>query len=245
MQDFWSFFAFPLNLILAALWAICWGWLWKKRPDLTVVRFLLSPAATISAILLLLAGCLWIGLTGDRSFSETILFVAVLIYVQTVIFLVTLRGWRTVNGHIRWRFVLIHAGLLLAVGSGFWGAPDSSELRVALGKGEETRTAYTMDGGVNRLGYDLKMTDYETEFSDDRKPIHYEALISIDGQSPVSVTVNDPYSVKFGEDIYLASVSEQYCILQIVREPWRYFALSGIIMLLVGAFMLFIKGPRR
>ena len=57
--------------------------------------------------------------------------------------------------------------------------------------------------------------------------------------------VNRPYGVRFGQDIYLASVSEDSCVLQIVREPWRYFALAGIIMLLAGAFLLFINGPRR
>ena len=57
--------------------------------------------------------------------------------------------------------------------------------------------------------------------------------------------VNHPYSVKFGEDLYLSSVSENSCVLQIVKEPWRYFALAGIILILAGAFMLFINGPRK
>jgi hypothetical protein len=61
----------------------------------------------------------------------------------------------------------------------------------------------------------------------------------------VSISVNHPYSVNMGEAIYLASLSEGSCVLQIVREPWRYFALAGIILMLAGAFMLFIKGPRR
>jgi hypothetical protein len=69
--------------------------------------------------------------------------------------------------------------------------------------------------------------------------------VSIDGGEPVLLQVNDPYSVKIGEDVYLASVSARHCVLQIVREPWRYFALAGILMLLGGAFMLFINGPRR
>ena len=81
--------------------------------------------------------------------------------------------------------------------------------------------------------------------NDDGKPIHYEALVSVNGCDPVALTVNHPYSLKFGQDIYLASVSDDSCVLQIVREPWRYFALSGIVMMLAGAFLLFINGPRR
>lgn len=245
MENIWSFFAFPLNLLLPVFWIVCWSWLWKNRPQSAVVRFALSPAATISAIILLLVSCLWIGFSGDRGFVESIIFVIVLLYVQTVLLLVTLRGWRRSGGEIRWRFLLLHAGLLLAVGAGFWGAPDSTELRLALGRGEEAEAAYKFDGGVSGLGYKVKMADYTVEYSESGAPSLYEAKISIDGDEPVVLSVNDPYSVALGEDIYLASVNDQFCVLQIVREPWRYFALAGILMLLAGAFMLFIKGPRR
>ena len=241
----WSFFAFPLNLLLALLWIVCWRWLWKNRPQCRVVRFLLSPAATVSAIVLLVAACLWIGVSGDQGFVESMIFVAVLLYVQTVLLLVILRGWRRPDGTVRWRFMLLHAGLLLAVGSGFWGAPDSVELRLALGRGEEPQAAYKMNGSLTGLGYSIRLTDYKVEYSDEGMPSFYEATISVDGEEPAVLSVNHPYSVGLGEDIYLARVTKDFCILQIVREPWKYFALSGILMLIAGAFMLFIKGPRR
>ena len=241
----WSFFAFPLNLLLALLWIVCWRWLWKNRPQCRVVRFLLYPAATVSAIVLLVAACLWIGVSGDQGFVESMIFVAVLLYVQTVLLLVILRGWRRPDGTVRWRFMLLHAGLLLAVGSGFWGAPDSVELRVALGRGEEAQAAYKMNGSLTGLGYSIRLTDYKVEYSDEGMPSFYEATISVDGEEPAVLSVNHPYSVGLGEDIYLARVTKDFCILQIVREPWKYFALSGILMLIAGAFMLFIKGPRR
>ena len=241
----WSFFAFPLNLLLALLWIVCWRWLWKNRPQCRVVRFLLSPAATVSAIVLLVAACLWIGVSGDQGFVESMIFVAVLLYVQTVLLLVILRGCRRPDGTVRWRFMLLRAGLLLAVGSGFWGAPDSVELRLALGRGEEAQAAYKRNGSLTGLGYSIRLTDYKVEYSDEGMPSFYEATISVDGEEPAVLSVNHPYSVGFGEDIYLARVTKDFCILQIVREPWKYFALSGILMLIAGAFMLFIKGPRR
>lgn len=241
----WSFFAFPLNLLLALLWIVCWRWLWKNRPQCRVVRFLLSPAATVSAIVLLVAACLWIGVSGDQGFVESMIFVAVLLYVQTVLLLVILRGCRRPDGTVRWRFMLLHAGLLLAVGSGFWGAPDSVELRLALGRGEEAQAAYKRNGSLTGLGYSIRLTDYKVEYSDEGMPSFYEATISVDGEEPAVLSVNHPYSVGLGEDIYLARVTKDFCILQIVREPWKYFALSGILMLIAGAFMLFIKGPRR
>jgi hypothetical protein len=207
----------------------------------------MSPAATVAAIVLLISACLWIGFSGERGFSESMVFVLVLLYVQTVLLMVTLRGWRRPDGVIRWRFLLLHAGLLLAVGSGFWGAPDSTELRLALEPSEKVNRAFKRDGVVEGLGYELQLIELNVETDDAGVPSHYEARVSVDGAEPVSITVNDPYSVGFGEDIYLVSVNKDknYCILQIVREPWRYFALAGIVMLIAGAFMLFIKGPRR
>lgn len=245
MGDIWTFFSFPLNMILAMLWMGMWGMLWTNHRDAGIVRFMLSPYATISALLMLLASCLWLGFSSDRTFVSSVIFVALLLYVQTVLLLVILRGWRRADGKVRWRFLLVHAGLLLAVGAGFWGSPDSSEARLRLGRGESAHEAYSLDGQRIVLPYEVLMEDYETEISKGGKPVHYEAVISVDGSGPVSITVNHPYGVRPGEDIYLVSVSDSGCVLQIVREPWRYFALAGIVMLLVGACMLFIKGPQR
>ena len=245
MNSFWTFFAFPLNLLLALLWACGWGWFWKNRPSNRIIKFLLSPSATISSISLLVVACLWIGFSGKREFVQSIPFVLILLYIQTVVYLITLRGWRRPDGVIRWRFLLIHLGLLLALGACFWGSPDSTEMRIALAKEDTAQKAYKMDGSINGLGYELGLIDYIAETSDDGKPSYYEATISVNKEEPVKITVNHPYSVRFGEDIYLASISDTGCVFQIVREPWRYFALVGILMLLAGAFFLFIKGPRK
>ena len=245
MNEFWTFFAFPLNLLLAAIFVCCLVWLRKACPNAPVVRFLHSPTATISSIILLIISCLWVGFSGDRGFVESALFVSVLMYVQIVLFLITLRGWKGADSSVRWRFLLLHLGLLLAVGSGFWGAPDTEEYRMRLYVDETSREALTLEAKRVVLPYEISLYDVETEYSVDGKPSHYEALISVNGCEPVTLMVNHPYGVRLGQDLYLASVSEDSCVLQIVREPWRYFALAGIIMMLAGAFMLFIKGPRR
>ena len=245
MNEFWTFFAFPLNLLLAAILVCCLVWLRKTCPNTPVVRFLHSPTATISSIILLIISCLWVGFSGDRGFVESALFVSVLMYVQIVLFLITLRGWKGADGSVRWRFLLLHLGLLLAVGSGFWGAPDSGEYRMRLYVDETSREALTLEAKRVVLPYEISLYDVETEYSVDGKPSHYEALISVNGCEPVTLMVNHPHGVRLGQDLYLASVSEDSCVLQIVCEPWRYFALAGIIMMLAGAFMLFIKGPRR
>ena len=243
MKDIWMFFAFPLNMMLAALMAV--GLFCVRKSQSAIVRFLYSPSATISSIALLILACLWIGFSGDRNFAMSILFVAALLYIQIVLLLITVRGWKRYDGRIRWRFLMLHAGLLLAIGSGFWGSPDSSEYRIKLALTESSREAYSMDGKKKLLPYEISLHDLKIEYSDDGKMIDYEAFVSVKSEAPVSLTVNHPYGVSFGEDLYLASVSEGSCVLQIVREPWRYFALAGIIMMLAGAFLLFVNGPQK
>ena len=245
MKDIWMFFAFPLNLLLAALLVVGLLWLRKSFPNSRVVRHLQSSAATIISVTLLILACIWVGLSGDRNFVQSVVFVVILLYIQSVLFLVTLRGWRRSDGKVRWRFLFLHAGLLLALGAGFWGSPDSSEYRIRLTVEETSREAYQMDGNKVILPYELSLDSMGIQYSDEGKMLDYEAFISLNGADPVLVAVNHPYGIRFGEDLYLASVSDDSCVLQIVREPWRYFALTGVIMMLAGAFLLFINGPKK
>lgn len=245
MEQIWTFFSFPLNLLLAAIWITLWWSLWKNHRSCFAVRFMLSPAATLSSISLFLLSCLWIGFSGRREFVQSVFFVIILLYLQTVLLMVLLRGWKRADGKVRWRFILLHAGLLLALGAGFWGSPDSYELRLGMAKGEETREAARLDGSIEVLPYQVCLTDYAVEISDDGKPYHYEAVITIDDGNPIHLTVNHPYKLNFGMDVYLVGISDAGCVLQVVYEPWRYFAFAGIILLIAGAVLLFIKGPER
>ena len=242
MGDSLLYLAFPVNFLIACLWALGIFIIWKKRRTSALVRFLLSPSATILSIVLLCASCIWIGTTGNNELVRSPIFILVLLFVQTVLYLITLRGYRGGNGKVRWRFVLIHLGLLLSLGSGFWGAPDVSEMRVRLSKGETTSQAFHLDGSINSLGYELKLVDFKS--GSDGNKVFYEAEISIDSNMSEKISVNKPLEVNFGENIYLVSISDSSSVLEIVKEPWRYFTLSGIIMLIAGALLLFVRGPR-
>ena len=278
MREVWTFFAFPLNLLLLILWIAGLWALWRHRPHSAIARFLLSPTATASSLLLLIASCLWIGISGDRQFVQSVFFVLVLIYAESVLMMVVLRGWKRPGAHlnlrnIRWRFLLIHLGLMIAVGAGMLGSADSWEARVKLHIGETSREVYLENGRCRVLPYELQLIDFHTEIAHDGVASHYEANIVVapvdylkDFTSPSGVqknsypdstsnvcsygslyklSVNHPCTPRFGENIYLSSISDDYCVLQVVHEPWRHIMLAGIIMLIIGAFMLFIKGPGR
>ena len=66
----------------------------------------------------------------------------------------------------------------------------------------------------------------------------------------VTLRVNHPYARTLSEKIYLVSFSsspqgERYAIVEIVSEPWQWLSAVGIIMLIAGAMLLFIQGPRK
>ena len=64
------------------------------------------------------------------------------------------------------------------------------------------------------------------------------------------IRVNHPYGRTLSEDIYLVSYDRsggepQYCVLEIVRQPWKYVMWTGIVMMMAGAVLLFARGVRK
>ena len=106
-----------------------------------------------------------------------------------------------------------------------------------------TAEAYTMTGAVRRLPYELRLEELTVE------PTNYEAKVSINNEV-VLLRVNHPYNYSPSQKIYLASVSDanaeaKYAIIEIVTEPWQWLTMAGIVMLIFGGVLLFIRGPRK
>lgn len=247
------FFAFPLNLILAVIWVIAVASLYANASKSLFVRFMLSRTATVLALTLFLCASMVIGFTGNRALVQSWIFILIVFNLLTVLLFVILRGWRRQSFKgavtVRWRFILLHLGLLLALGSGFWGAPDSQTLRMQIFEGTQSNEAFLMDGKSVWLPYHISLDRLEIDTWENGAPSYTAANIVIDGRE-INVAVNRPYSRRLGEDIYISAygISEDghlpYCILQIVREPWKYGMAAGILMLLAGALLLFMKGPQ-
>lgn len=229
-------FAFPLNVILLLIWIGAVITSWRNARQSAFVRFMLRPAATITAIAITLIFSLIIGITGYTSLVTSCAFIFVLLYFQTVLAYVILRGWRR-NGNVRWRFIFLHFGLLLAVASSFWSAPDNMTYRTKAVKDMPVSEVYTADGRREWLEYEIELKGLDSERAD----------VVVDGHR-VNLEVNHPYSVSLAETVYLTGIDKKYgdsCVLQIVYEPCRYVTLTGIVMMLIGAMLLFINGPRK
>lgn len=237
-----SFFAFPLNIILLVGWILGCSLLCKHCRKSLIVRFFLSATGTIFSVSAFLVACLVIGFTGNRGLASSWVVVCIMLLLQTVLLFVIMRGWREQTatgarlGAIRWRFLLLHLGLLVALGSAFWGAPDVQTMRMKALADMPVREAYHMDGKQEWLSYDIILKDFDQT--------SYEAFVEVDGKT-AKIRVNHPYSRTLCEDIYLMGYDESGCVLEIVREPCKYGVIAGIAMLLAGALLLFIKGPQR
>ena len=211
-----------------------------------VARFLLSREATWLSLGMVAVIGITLGLQRKPASTAWPMVVS-LLFVQSHLLLVVMRGWRN-KGGIRWRFCLTHIGLLLALGAGYWGAADREQWRMPV-HNFPSNEAFTMEGEPRRLPYTLELKDFAIEQAENGTPTHYEAQIMVDDER-VTLRVNHPYARTLSEKIYLVSFSsspqgERYAIVEIVSEPWQWLSAAGIILLIAGAMLLFIQGPRK
>ena len=239
-------FCFPLNIFVLALWMMLITMMYRDRGNNACSRFMLSRGATWLSLAIMVALGVTLGLEREPSTTAWPVILAIFFVLSHICFIV-LRGWRNAKG-IRWRFCLVHIGLLLALGAGFWGAPDRQQLRMAVHR-YPSNEAYTMDGELRPTPYTVELYSFRMEHADNGAPTHYEAEIKVDDKK-VMLFVNHPYARTLSEKIYLVSFGtspygERYAVIEIVNEPWQWLAATGIIMLIAGAILLFVQGPRK
>lgn len=243
-----SIVRFPLNVILMALWLVLLVELYRRRDRSKVAQLLLSQAATVISLVLMAAVGIVLGLQREPASTAWPTVVAVL-FVLSHLTLVTLRGWRNATG-VRWRFVVNHAGLWLALVAGFWGAPDREQVRAMVTREVPTREAYDMSGRTTTLDCELQLVDFKIDYYAEGQPSMFEATVAVDGES-ATLRVNRPHHRTWSEMIYLVSYDVEspdrarYCVVEVVREPWRWLSVVGIVMLIAGAVLMFARGPRK
>lgn len=261
------FFTFPLNVIFAVIWGYLLWRLYKEGSQLSFTRFLSSSHTSVLCILLLIGGSLVIGLfpqlsdteaasmpgiaaaLGCYNFMTSWIFVAILFLVLSNLGMVIIHA-SCHRKKAKKRFLLNHIGLWLALFAGFFGSSDVQTLRIPLHAGQPAREAYSMDGSIRYLDYELELHSFDVEYYPNGMPSRFAANVRIGDENKV-LEVNHPFNYRFGEDIYLTGYdtrkmnNSQYCVLQIVYQPWKYIIVAGILMMLAGAVLLFINGPKR
>ena len=144
-----SFFAFPLNVIVAVIWIYSLWRLYKEGNKLPLTRFLLSSRTSVLSILLLIGGSLVIGLfpqlseaeadsipgvlasLGCYNFMISWIFIAILFLLLSNLAMVIIHAFYHCVPAKK-RFILNHLGLWLALFAGFFGSSDVQTLRIPL-----------------------------------------------------------------------------------------------------------------
>lgn len=238
-------FSFPLNILVIALWVVLTTMMYRNRANNACAVFMLSREATWLSLVMVVVIGITLGLQRKPSTTAWPVVLS-LLFIQSHLLFVILRGWRNRKG-IRWRFCVTHIGLLLALGAGSWGAPDREKLRAPIYH-FASNEAFTQDGKLKLLPYTIELKNFLIQQSERGAPTHYEAQLMVNGKI-VTLKVNHPYDRTLSEKIYLVSFStlpdgEKYAIVEIVNEPWQWLSATGIIMLIAGAVLLFIQGPK-
>ncbi len=104
------------------------------------------------------------------------------------------------------------------------------------------------NGEIIDLGFNFRITDFDTEYYEDGKSVkHYEATVEFflrDGTTEsVSLTVNHPI-YRGGWKIYLMSVGinatygYEQVHLMVKKDPAEFLCVAGIILTVLGTFMM-------
>ena len=233
-------FAFPVNVAIMLLWVIASWVVYRERKPAWLATLLLSPQTTFILLAAFVAVSLIQGFH-STGLSSAWWLVAVIAALLTHLLFVTMRGTRRDRSRLA-RFLLIHFGVLLAIGGGFWGAPDTRQWRMAVGEKNPTCEAIDSKGRVTYLDHELRLKHFNTELYPDGTPKSHAAKIVIDGKDEATLTVNHPYALSWKDDLYLMGATPQYCIIGWVSQPWKYVQWVGVWMIMAGAVLLFVQG---
>ena len=108
-------FAFPLNILTLVLWLAIIIRSYRNRSGSRFAEFMLSRSATWLSLAIMAVTGIALGLQRIPA-STSWCVVAGILFILTHLTFVILRGWRNHAG-IRYRFILTHIGLWLALGA--------------------------------------------------------------------------------------------------------------------------------
>lgn len=199
----------------------------KLLSSIKTARILLA----LGAVLLAIEGTWSIQLHGSYIFVS-----------YTLIFLMSL-GLAILNGiqhKAKPGFLLNHTGIFLIVWAALFGAPDVMKTKAVVYTGETVNYAYTLDGKMMPIPFDITLQDFHIDYYDDgSSPKQFTSRIMVDDEQ-METSVNSPASYQ-GYTIYQDSYDwehGQYSILQLVRDPWLPIVYLGMALLAMGSVML-------
>ena len=227
---------FPSSLLLAVAILLTDFVLCHYANTNRVVRALSSK---LSARILLAVGAILLAIEGTWSIPLHRSY-AFLIFALLLLFALTATIYNGFKRKAKPGFMLNHIGIYLIIWAALFGSPDVSRSRMIVGYDHPQKMAYSSDGKVISLPFEVTLTDFHIDYySDSISPRQFTSDIIVDGKA-MSVSVNNPCSAQ-GYTLYQDSYdweAHQYTVLQVVSDPWLPVVFLGMSLLALGSVLL-------
>ena len=260
----WDRMARPVNLLLLIGLLALIGVFYALRRKVYLFEWMMHLEAAVPALCYALGLTILLGLVAQREEGGGIPWLSQMLdfwpFVLAYTWLMILCGLVSLKHllHFNLReipFLLNHLGLFMALVCGALGAPDIQRVHMTTREGETEFRAEDERGSMHELDISIELHDFIMEEfpmqpgAKMRVPKRFASDVTVYPKSgdPVHavIEVNKPLQVA-GWKIYQydydsdAGVESQISIFEMVRDPWQPFVLTGILMMLAGAFCLFL-----
>lgn len=257
----WDAFSWPVNIVVLAVFVLLILLAYLFRRKVYAFRFLTTFQAAIPVMGYAVALTIVMGLTRQTvngTWINNMLtfwpFVLIYVYMAFILGIVTLRHLH----HFQWRrdipFLLNHLGLFTAMVCATLGNADMQRLRMITDVGQPEWRAIDAEQNLVHLPIAIELQQFIMEVYDDGSPKRFASEIQIYTKSGknfhATVDVNKPAKVEgwkiyqFGYDTQAGAMSRT-SIFELVRDPWLPAVYTGIGMMLLGAFCMFILAQRK
>lgn len=173
--------------------------------------------------------------------------------VASTCLLITLMAHHTTQWALKFsleqlRLRLFELGAILIIISLFWGAADQHQYTIIINKETASDIAYTDTQRPVRLPFSIQLNQIHVTKYESGNAKQVEAKFHITQNDKIYQTqchVNAP--AHFHDyNLYLQSYDAKngeknhYCVLMLVKDPWKKATTTGIVLMMIAALMMII-----
>lgn len=258
----WSFFAWPVNIIVLVLILSLIGLMYVLRGNIHAFEWMMHYGAAVPSLVYPLSLTIVMGLTvqvekgGIPGISRMLEFWP---FVLSWTWMMLIAGLTSLNRIIHFKvreipFILNHLGVFIAIVTATLGNGDKKEVNMIVSEGETEWHATDAEGGIFDPGIAIELHDFIMDVYQDGSPKRFASDITVytrDGKNiRGTVDVNKPLKVggwkiyQYGYDV-ASGTGSTYSEFLMVKDPWITWIYLGIFMMLAGALcLMFFMAPK-
>jgi len=145
------------------------------------------------------------------------------------------------------RIILPHAGIALIALAMTLGYFYNWRGKAVLLTTDKTNVFITKNKELKVSTFALTLVQFNVIRYHSGEPKSFETIIDVEENNEtrtISLSVNHPCKMRFGEDLYLISYDKEnpdLCVVELVHDPFQGLFLLGIILVMVGVAVSVLK----